>query len=63
MERVRAELAGGVHTARVEEDVRSGRAAGVSGTPTFFVNGVRHLGGYDAQTLIAGLEAQSSSPR
>jgi protein-disulfide isomerase len=63
VERVRAELAGGVHTARVEEDVRSGRAAGVSGTPTFFVNGVRHLGGYDAQTLIGALERQSSSPR
>jgi Na+:H+ antiporter, NhaA family len=61
--RVRAELAGGVHTARVEEDVRSARAAGVAGTPTFFVNGARHTGGYDAQTLIAALEGQSSSPR
>jgi protein-disulfide isomerase len=61
--RVRAELARGVHTARVEQDVQSGRAAGVSGTPTFFVNGTRHFGGYDAQTLIAGLEVQSNSPR
>jgi Na+:H+ antiporter, NhaA family len=56
VERVRAELAAGAHAARVEEDVRSGRAAGVNGTPTFFVNGVRHHGGYDAQTLIAALE-------
>jgi Na+:H+ antiporter, NhaA family len=56
VERVRAELAGGAHAARVEEDVRSGRAAGVNGTPTFFVNGLRHHGGYDAQTLIAALE-------
>jgi protein-disulfide isomerase len=61
VERVRAELADGVHTARVEEDIRSGRAVGVSGTPAFFVNGVRHDGGYDAQSLIAALE--SSSPR
>jgi protein-disulfide isomerase len=60
-ERVRAELADGVHAPRVEEDVRSGRAAGLSGTPAFFVNGVRHDGGYDAQSLIAALE--SSSPR
>jgi Na+:H+ antiporter, NhaA family len=56
VERVRAKLAAGTHTARVVEDVRSGRAAGVNGTPTFFVNGLRHPGGYDAQTLIAALE-------
>jgi Na+:H+ antiporter, NhaA family len=55
-ERVRAELADGVHAARVEADVRSGRAAGIAGTPAFFVNGVRHHGGYDAQSLIAALE-------
>jgi protein-disulfide isomerase len=55
VQRVRAELAEGVHAARVEADLRSGRAAGVSGTPTFFVNGVRHSGGYDAQSLIAAL--------
>jgi Na+:H+ antiporter, NhaA family len=61
VERVRAELADGRHAARVADDVRSGRAAGVAGTPTFFVNGVRHTGGYDAQSLIAALE--SSSPR
>jgi protein-disulfide isomerase len=54
--RVRAELADGKHAARVEEDVVSGRATGVAGTPTFFVNGLRHDGGYDAQSLIAALE-------
>src|SRR5829696_1284274 len=55
-ERVRAELAAGTHADRVAADVRSGKPAGVSGTPTFFVNGARHRGGYDAQTLIAALE-------
>jgi protein-disulfide isomerase len=55
--RVRAELADGVHAERVAADVRSGRATGVAGTPTFFVNGVRHQGRYDAQSLIAALEA------
>jgi protein-disulfide isomerase len=63
VERAREELAAGVHAARVEEDLRSGRAAGVTGTPGFFVNGVRHDGGYDAQSLIAALEGSSSSPR
>ena len=61
VERVRAELEQGVHAARVADDVRSGRAAGVSGTPGFFVHGVRHDGNYDAQSLIVALE--SSSPR
>jgi protein-disulfide isomerase len=55
-ERVRAELAAGTHADRVATDVRSGKAAGVGGTPTFFVNGARHRGGYHAQTLIAALE-------
>ena len=57
VERVRAELAGGAHAERVAADLRSGRAAGLNGTPAFFVNGVRHEGGYDAQSLIAALEA------
>ena len=63
VDRVRSELAAGTHAARVEEDVRSGRSAGVAGTPTFFVNGVRHEGGYDAQSLIAALEGSNNSPR
>jgi Na+/H+ antiporter NhaA len=36
---------------RVEEDVRSADLSGASGTPTFFINGRRHYGAYDAQTL------------
>jgi protein-disulfide isomerase len=39
--------------ARVERDVRSGIASGyVEGTPTLFVEGVFHRGGYDAATLL-----------
>ena len=59
-DRVRAELADGTHAPRVERDVASGRASGVDGTPTFFINGRRHHGAFDAQSLIAALE---SSPR
>ncbi len=37
--------------ARVAEDVDTADLSGVSGTPTFFVNGRRHSGAYDIQTL------------
>jgi Na+/H+ antiporter NhaA len=36
---------------RVAEDVDSADLSGVSGTPTFFVNGRRHQGAYDIETL------------
>jgi Na+/H+ antiporter NhaA len=36
---------------RVAEDVESADASGVSGTPTFFINGRRHYGAYDVATL------------
>jgi Na+/H+ antiporter NhaA len=36
---------------RVAEDVQSADLSGVSGTPTFFVNGQRHYGTYDIDTL------------
>jgi protein-disulfide isomerase len=39
------------HAPRVAEDVASADASGVSGTPTFFVNGRRHYGAYDVDTL------------
>ena len=55
-ERVRDEVQGGAWADRVARDKASGDAAGVAGTPTFFVNGVRHQGAFDAQSLIAALE-------
>jgi protein-disulfide isomerase len=55
-ERIRAELEAEQHAAAVQADIDSGEAAGVTGTPTFFVNGTRHHGAYDAQSLIAALE-------
>lgn len=41
---------------RVEEDFMSGVRSGVNGTPTFFINGVRHDDAYDYDTLLAALE-------
>jgi Na+/H+ antiporter NhaA len=36
---------------RVAEDVDSADLSGVSGTPTFFINGRRHYGAYDIEAL------------
>jgi Na+/H+ antiporter NhaA len=43
--------------ARVADDVDSADLSGVSGTPTFFINGRRHYGAYDIATLSASVRA------
>jgi Na+/H+ antiporter NhaA len=43
--------------ARVAEDVDSADLSGVSGTPTFFINGRRHYGAYDIAALSAAVRA------
>jgi Na+/H+ antiporter NhaA len=45
-----------VHAARVGQDVESADLSGVSGTPTFFINGQRHYGAYDIETLTAAIK-------
>jgi protein-disulfide isomerase len=42
---------------RVSRDVASADESGVSGTPTFFINGRRHQGAYDMATLTAEVRA------
>jgi protein-disulfide isomerase len=41
---------------RVREDMNSGVRSGVKGTPTFFINGVCHRGGYDLESLMEALQ-------
>jgi Na+/H+ antiporter NhaA len=43
--------------ARIADDVSSADLSGVSGTPTFFINGRRHHGAYDIATLSAAVRA------
>jgi protein-disulfide isomerase len=50
------ELAQHVHAERVREDFMSGVRSGVNGTPTFYLNGVRHDGDYELETLLAALD-------
>ncbi|MEV8630356.1 Na+/H+ antiporter NhaA [Streptosporangium sp. NPDC051023] len=54
-ERFHRDLWAHVGTARVAEDVDSADLSGVSGTPTFFVNGRRHQGAYDIDTLSSAV--------
>jgi Na+/H+ antiporter NhaA len=42
-------------TAHIAEDLESADLSGVSGTPTFFVNGRRHHGAYDIDALTAAV--------
>ncbi len=45
----------------VEHDVASAEESGVRGTPTFFIGDTRHIGPYDARTLIAALEEAATT--
>lgn len=55
-DRMASEIDAGVHRERVERDLESARRSGATGTPSFFVNGGRHYGAYDASSLVEALE-------
>ncbi len=48
---------------RVAEDVATADTSGVSGTPSFFINGRRYQGAYDSQTLEAVVRAARNRAR
>jgi Na+:H+ antiporter, NhaA family len=56
-DRIAAEIDSGAHRPRIERDLASAGASGATGTPSFFVNGARHFGAYDASSLVEALEA------
>src|SRR5918911_10943 len=57
VERFWDELRRREHAERVAEDVGTADASGVAGTPSFFINGRRHQGAYDTDTLTAAVRA------
>ena len=57
-ERFRRELSQRIYEPRVREDFRRGVVNGVYGTPGLFINGVRHNGALDTNSLLAQLEAK-----
>jgi len=58
VERFKEALVSREFAGRVESDVDSADLSGVSGTPTFFVNGRRHHGAFDLPSLKAAVKAE-----
>jgi Na+/H+ antiporter NhaA len=56
-EKFAKDLAMQAGAARIAEDVDSADLSGVSGTPTFFINGKRHPGAYDLGALSDAVRA------
>ncbi len=56
-----ADLTAGTYVDRVQADVSGGARSGVNGTPTFFVNGRRHAGGYAKDGLRVAMLAVLSA--
>lgn len=46
------------HATRIAQDLKSADLSGVSGTPTFFINGQRHYGAFDLPTLTAAIRTE-----
>ena len=62
-ERFHDEIRQGIHQTRVAQDVESADVSGVSGTPTFFINGQRHYGAFDLETLTAAIKTARAQAR
>ena len=63
VERFDGDRASAAVAARVQRDVDSGIASGeVRGTPTLFIDGIVHVGSYDADSLVEALGRGSASP-
>ena len=62
-ERFWDELRRRTYAERVGEDVASADTSGVAGTPSFFINGRRHQGAYDVDTLSAAVRAARARTR
>src|ERR687898_2708502 len=61
LQRFEVDLTNDHHAWRIEEDRLGGDRAGVGGTPTLFVNGVRYTGTLDLDGLLAAVEEATSS--
>jgi protein-disulfide isomerase len=58
VERFQHELTSGVYVKRVQRDIQSGANSDVHGTPTFFINGVKHEGADTFDDLMNAIRQQ-----
>jgi protein-disulfide isomerase len=64
VERFASDISSGAFAEKIREDFLGGVKSGVNGTPTFFINGVRHDGPWDGNSLLEAIErAQAAVPR
>ena len=60
--RFQVEMVQRLYAPRVREDFLSGVRSGVNGTPTFFINGYRHDGPWNLQSLRAAVLSTMNAP-
>lgn len=60
-ERFEREIAEHVYAPKVREDFQSGVKSCVNGTPTFFINSVRHDGAWNLEMLLAAIALADTS--
>ena len=58
LDRFVTDMRNGTYAGRLREDFMSGIRSGVNGTPTFFVNGNRHNGNWDLESLLEAVRAE-----
>jgi protein-disulfide isomerase len=61
LEKFQTELLRGNYAGRVREDFLTGVRSGVNGTPTFFINGRRHDGAWDFDSLMQAITLSAST--
>jgi protein-disulfide isomerase len=59
---IEKEIRDHVHLDRIQRDFVGGVRSGVNGTPTFFINGVRHEQGYGLPELLLAVDREAGGP-
>ncbi len=58
-QRFEREIAQHVQEKRIKDDFMGGVRSGVNGTPTFYINGARHDGPAEAESLVESLRTKT----
>jgi protein-disulfide isomerase len=61
--RMAEEISSQKYAPRIREDFSTGVRSGVNGTPTFFINDLRHNGDYQFETFIAAIDNALKKPQ